>query len=103
MSLHPWVFILTVAVTIAVPAESSAQTGSEPSLFGAAQELPLYPGVAPGSEKWDYPEITIQGKSGPQVKNVVRPTLLYFPRTTSHWHCGDRRARWRESHADDEL
>jgi acetyl esterase/lipase len=72
-------FVLTVAVLVAVLTESSAQTGSGPSLFGAAQEIPLYPGVAPGSEKWDYPEITLQGKSGPQVKNVVRPTLLYFP------------------------
>src|ERR1041384_2036109 len=72
-------FILTLAVLVAVSAESSAQTGSGPSLFGAAREIPLYQGVAPGSEKWDYSEIELQGKSGPQVKNVVRPTLLYFP------------------------
>jgi acetyl esterase/lipase len=71
--------VLTLAAFVAVSAESSAQTGSGSSLFGAVQEIPLYPGVAPGSEKWDYPEIAIQGKSGPQVKNVVRPTLLYFP------------------------
>lgn len=50
-----------------------------PSAFGEAKEIPLYSGVAPGSEKWDYPEVMVEGKSGPQVKNVVRPTLLYFP------------------------
>jgi dienelactone hydrolase len=41
--------------------------------------IPLYENVAPGSEKWDYSEVLVQGKSGPQVKNVVRPKLLYFP------------------------
>ena len=79
MSIHRWFICLSVAGSVAFPVTSTAQTVSPPSLFGAAQEIPLYPGVAPGSEKWDYPEITIQGNSGPQVKNVVRPTLLYFP------------------------
>ena len=71
---------LTVAL-LALSAESVAQTGASarPSLFGAKEEIPLYAGIAPGSDKWDYAEIEVQGKSGPQVKNVVRPTLLYFP------------------------
>ncbi len=59
--------------------QSLAQDAAPTAMFGAAQELALYPGVAPGSERWDYSELTIEGKSGPQVKNVVRPTLLYFP------------------------
>ena len=79
MNIRNLSLILMMAVVIAVATESWAQTGSGHSLFGAAQEIPLYPGVAPGSEKWDYPEVTTQGKSGPQVKNVVRPTLLHFP------------------------
>ncbi|MEY2879862.1 MAG: Acetylxylan esterase precursor, partial [Verrucomicrobiota bacterium] len=71
--------VVAVAL-IALSPESAAQTAPpRPSLFGAKSEIPLYAGVAPGSEKWDYAEIEAQGKSGPQVKNVVRPTLLYFP------------------------
>jgi acetyl esterase/lipase len=61
------------------PLACIAQTASVPATFGATQELPLYSGVAPGSETWDYAERTVQGNSGPQVKDVVRPTLLYFP------------------------
>lgn len=70
---------LVAAVLSATSADTFAQTTTAPTTFGEAKELPLYPGVAPGSEKWDYSEVVIQGKSGPQLKNVVRPTLLYFP------------------------
>lgn len=71
--------ILTTVLWFAIVGSSVAQTDAPSSTFGAAQEIPLYAGVAPGSEKWDYAEKTIQGKAGPQVNNVVRPTLLYFP------------------------
>lgn len=70
---------LIAVMLITASSDSSAQTTITPTTFGEAKELPLYPGVAPGSEKWDYSEVVIQGKSGPQLKNVVRPTLLYFP------------------------
>jgi dienelactone hydrolase len=56
-----------------------AQESSTISVFGEAKTFLLYPGIAPGSEAWDYPEVMIQGKTGPQVKNVSKPTLLYFP------------------------
>lgn len=46
----------------------------------SAQEIPLYPGAAPGSEKWDWAEKTTQDKLGrPVVSDVVRPMLLHFP------------------------
>ena len=44
------------------------------------REIPLYQGVAPGSEKWDWTERTITSKNGvPIVQNVVRPVLQYYP------------------------
>jgi acetyl esterase/lipase len=44
------------------------------------REIPLYKGVAPGSEKWDWSERTITSSSGrPVTQNVVRPVLLYYP------------------------
>ena len=45
-----------------------------------AREIPLYPGVAPGSEK-----LALRGTGGivtpanPQAQNIVRPALLYYP------------------------
>lgn len=44
-----------------------------------AREIPLYPGVAPGSEKWNYPEKTAGTPEMPQAQNIVRPVLLYYP------------------------
>ena len=42
--------------------------------------IPLYPGAAPGSEKWDWSERSVNTKDGlPMVQNVVRPELLYYP------------------------
>jgi len=44
-----------------------------------AKEIPLYPGVAPGSEKWSYRELTAGTPAKPEARNVVRPVLLYYP------------------------
>lgn len=71
--------LLSAVLMILASNESFTQDDSKQSNFGAAQVLPLYSGVAAGSEKWDYSEIVLEGKTGPQVKNVVKPTLLYFP------------------------
>jgi acetyl esterase/lipase len=43
------------------------------------REIPLYPGVAPGSENWNYPERTAGTPESPQAQNIVRPVLLYYP------------------------
>ena len=44
-----------------------------------AREIPLYPGVAPGSENWNYPEKGAGTADKPEAQNVVRPVLLYYP------------------------
>jgi acetyl esterase/lipase len=45
-----------------------------------AKEIPLYSGVAPGSEKWDWSEKTSTNPRGmPMVTDVARPVLLYYP------------------------
>lgn len=43
-----------------------------------AREIPLYSGVAPGSEKWNYSEKTAGSPDRPQAQNIVRPVLLYY-------------------------
>jgi acetyl esterase/lipase len=44
-----------------------------------ASEIPLYPGVAPGSENWNYAEATVGTPNRPEAQNIVRPVLLYYP------------------------
>ena len=45
-----------------------------------SQEIPLYPGAAPGSEKCDWSERSVNSPSGlPVVTDVVRPVLLHYP------------------------
>jgi acetyl esterase/lipase len=44
-----------------------------------AREIPLYAGVAPGSENWKYPERTAGTPERPQAQNIVRPVLMYYP------------------------
>src|SRR3954452_25181866 len=43
-------------------------------------EIPLYPGAAPGSEKWDWEEKSVTRPNGlPIVTDVVKPVLLHYP------------------------
>jgi acetyl esterase/lipase len=44
-----------------------------------AREIPLYAGVAPGSENWTYTERSAGTPAKPQAQNIVRPVLLYYP------------------------
>jgi acetyl esterase/lipase len=45
-----------------------------------ARVIPLYEGVAPGSERWDWEEKNVESRSGlPIVQNVVKPALMYYP------------------------
>ena len=48
-------------------------------LAPASREIPLYSGVAPGSENWKYPEKAAGTPDKPQAQNIVRPVLLYYP------------------------
>src|SRR5579883_2052535 len=57
-----------------------AQAPGSASTPEAAKEIPLYPGAAPGSEKWDWPERSVTNRSGlPMAQDVVRPVLLHYP------------------------
>jgi len=53
-------------------------------LAPAAREIPLYPGVAPGSENWNYQEKAAGPPNNPQAQNIVRPVLLYYPADKSN-------------------
>jgi acetyl esterase/lipase len=69
------------AVLLIAPAALAQSDPSPPApLPKPAQEIPLYPGVAPGSEKWDWSERTTTNPKGqPMVQDVVRPVLLHYP------------------------
>ena len=63
----------TICVLAALPVASWGQ------LAPPAREIPLYPGVAPGSENWNYPEKTAGTPDRPQAQNIARPVLLFYP------------------------
>jgi acetyl esterase/lipase len=63
------------AILLGLPHVASAAELAAPE-----REIPLYKGVAPGSESWNWSERTVMSKSGmPIVQNVVRPVLQYYP------------------------
>lgn len=66
------VFLSTVfAGLICVQADDAGKTKAE---------IPLYPGAAPGSEKWDWNERLITTASGmPIAQDVVKPVLIHYP------------------------
>jgi acetyl esterase/lipase len=48
-------------------------------LHAQEREIALYPGVAPGSEKWDWSERTIVNNGRPVTQNVVHPVVRWYP------------------------
>ncbi len=57
-----------------------AQTPPLQQLPAPAREIPLYAGVAPGSENWTWTERIVPSSNGmPIAQNVVRPVLQYYP------------------------
>src|SRR4051794_36380847 len=70
-SVHIFVLISLFSLQPARSAEPSAPP---------EREMPLYTGVAPGSEKWDWSErLTTSANGAPIAQNVVRPVLQYYP------------------------
>src|SRR5271157_552770 len=64
--------ILVVVLAVAMPCQAQEQV------------IPVWPGVAPGSENWTQKEEVVHlpplAAGGPLVRNVVRPTLtVYLP------------------------
>ena len=67
--------ILLVIFHLGMMHSVSGQSLPEP-----ASVIPLYEGVAPGSENWDWEENTAESYRGlPIVQNVVKPVLMYYP------------------------
>jgi hypothetical protein len=68
------------AVLLVPSAAAQGEAPAPPPLQAPVKEIRLYPGVAPGSEKWDWSERASTTPSGqPIVQDVVRPVLLHYP------------------------
>jgi acetyl esterase/lipase len=68
-------FTLGLAAALSDPGRASAQQSKD-----VAKQIPLYPGAAPGSERWDWSERSVTSPTGrPIVQDVVRPVLLHHP------------------------
>ena len=67
-------FVRAAIVAVMVSGAAMAQ------LAAPAREIAIYPGVAPGSETWNWSERLVNSASGmPMAQNVVKPVLLYYP------------------------
>jgi acetyl esterase/lipase len=64
-------------ILLCCAAANPQQTAPARRLAAPAREIALYPGVAPGSEKWTWSETTSGG--GLIANNVVKPVLQYYP------------------------
>jgi dienelactone hydrolase len=72
--------IIHLLVSAIAIAWSSAAFAQAPGSASSTTEIPLYPGTAPGSEKWDWQEKSVTRPNGlPIVTDVVRPVLLHYP------------------------
>ena len=66
---HPWQILILVTTLLGSITQLVAQS-----------TIRLYPGIAPGSENWSFPESIVAGPFGPMVTNVSQPTLtVYLP------------------------
>ena len=67
--------VFAVSILLGMIPTVSGQPLPEPD-----RVIPLYEGVAPGSESWDWEENAAESRRGlPMVQNVVKPVLLYYP------------------------
>jgi acetyl esterase/lipase len=77
-------FVLTMGFAVAVTGPSWAQEGKPKADPAAKAEkdsdkvIPVWPGDAPGSEKWTRKEIVTGAGDRRTVRNVVQPTLTPF-------------------------
>lgn len=78
----PSYILLTTMLLAAknVDAQADPAAAKLPANETQAKVIPLYKGVAPGSEKWDWEERSVTSPTGlPIVTDVVRPVLIPFP------------------------
>ncbi len=70
---------MTSMIRFAICVLTTAAAALAQQLPAPAREIPLYAGVAPGSENWHYDERAAGTPDKPQAQNIVRPVLLYYP------------------------
>src|SRR5580704_6014633 len=70
---------IRIALSVALTIHAVVQQLVAQQLPSPAREIPLYAGVAPGSENWHYEERAAGTPDKPQAQNIVRPVLLYYP------------------------
>ena len=76
--------VLTIGLVVARSGSSRAQdsrpeTAPAEKVAGTGKIIPIWPGVAPGSEGWTQKEVESRGPDGRRmVRNVVTPALTAF-------------------------
>lgn len=74
-----FLMLIALSVGMASPTEAQGTAQNEP-LLAPAKEIAVWPGVAPGSESWDWSERAVRTPNGmPMAQDVVKPVLMYYP------------------------
>jgi acetyl esterase/lipase len=68
------IVLLALVILLGLRAKSAMAQLAPP-----AKVISLYPGDAPGSEKWTWTERAAGSATNPTVQNVVHPVLMYYP------------------------
>lgn len=79
------VLTLGFAASVAAPIQAQEAPSTPATVSAGGKVIPIWPGVAPGSEGWTQKEVESRGLDGKrQFRNVVTPTLAaYLPDATT--------------------
>ncbi|HET6250170.1 MAG TPA: alpha/beta hydrolase [Tepidisphaeraceae bacterium] len=80
--MHRKILHAVIAIASLLPFSRFAMSADTPAAVPAHEVIPLWPGVAPGSEKWTQTEVEYSNgwDHKKMIRNVTRPTLTaYFP------------------------
>lgn len=74
---HWWVLGLFLVPGL-LPAQETALPAKTSQKVAAPEVLPVWPGIAPGSEAWSHREVVYRNGTKAMVRNVTTPTLTAF-------------------------
>jgi hypothetical protein len=86
MSAQTCIFAMLFALPLsAQPKLDNPPPAVAPGAYRVLPPVKLYPGVAPGSEGWTFPESTGGQSPGGIVRNVASPAYVpYLPDASRH-------------------
>ncbi|MHB1461680.1 MAG: alpha/beta hydrolase [Armatimonadota bacterium] len=79
LSIAPSLVLLATTALFTVATAQCRAAGAADDHKSKVEEIPVWAGPAPGSEKWDWSERSVTPNGMPIALDVVKPVLLYYP------------------------